>query len=135
MAVAQQKIDSTQSLLAMLVDGGSTEALQEEVEYSFPPEAMAIYTELIDSSPYLSDTVVSTAIEKEEVLPGAMIRDVMVANPHTAKNDELMNKLDERWTPLPEYMKEQIMQGKNIVSVLEKTESKLGRFNWKRQGR
>ncbi len=54
---------------------------------------MAIYTELIDKSPYLSDTVVSTAIEKEKVLPGAMIRDVMVANPHTAKNDELINKL------------------------------------------
>jgi hypothetical protein len=125
---AQQKIDSTESLLSMLVDGGNTESLQEDVEYSFPPEAMAIYTELIDNSPYLSDTVVSTAIEKENVLPGAMIRDVMVANPHTAKNDELMNKLDERWTPLPEYMKVQILQGKDIVSVKEKTESKLGRF-------
>jgi hypothetical protein len=128
MAEAQQKIDSTENLLAMLVDGGSTDELQEEVEYSLPPEAMALYTELIDNSPYLSDTVVSTAIEKEEVLPGAMIRDVMVANPHTAKNDELINKLDERWTPLPEYMKEQILQGKNIVSVKEKTESKLAKF-------
>jgi hypothetical protein len=102
--------------------------LQEEVEYSVPPEAMAIYTELIDNSPYLSDTVVSTAIEKEDVMPAVMIRDVMVANPQTAKNDELMDKLDERWTPLPEYMKEQILQGKNIVSIMEKTESKLGRF-------
>jgi hypothetical protein len=125
---AQQKIDSTKTLLAMLVDGGNTESLQDDVEYSFPPEAMAIYTELIDKSPYLSDTVVSTAIEKEDVLPGAMVRDVMVANPHTAKSDELMSKLDERWTPLPEFMKEQILQGKNIVSVKEKTESKLAKF-------
>jgi hypothetical protein len=125
---SELKIDSTESLLALLVDGGSTDELQDEVEYSFPPEAMALYTELVDNSPYLSDTVVSTAIEKEEVLPAAMIRDVMVANPHTAKSDDLMNKLDERWTPLPEYMKEQILQGKNIVSVMEKTESKLGRF-------
>jgi hypothetical protein len=125
---SESKIDSTESLLSMLVDGGNTFELQEDVEYSFPPEAMAIYTELIDNSPYLSDTVVSTAIEKEEVLPGAMIRDVMVANPHTAKNDELMNKLEERWTPLPEYMKEQILQGKNIVSVKEQTESKLAKF-------
>jgi len=39
-----------------------------------------------------------------------------------------MNKLDERWTPLPEYMKEQILQGKDIVSVKEKTESKLAKF-------
>jgi hypothetical protein len=125
---SESKIDSTESLLSMLVDGGNTDVLQEDVEYSFPPEAMAIYTELIENSPYLSDTVVSTAIEKEEVLPAAMIRDVMVANPHTAKSDELMTRLDERWTPLPEYMKEQILLGKNIVSIKEKTESKLGRF-------
>jgi hypothetical protein len=127
-AEAQQKIDSTENLLTILVDGGDTDELQTEVDNSIPPEAMAIYTELIDNSPYLSDTVVSTAIEKEDVLPGAMIRDVMVANPNTAKNDVLMNKLDERWTPLPEYMKEQILQGKNIVSVKERTESKLAKY-------
>jgi hypothetical protein len=40
--------------------------------------------------------------------------------------------LDERWTPLPEYMKEQILQGKNIVSIKEKTESKLARFKLKK---
>ena len=128
MAEAQQKIDSTENLLSMLIDGGNTGELQTDVEYSLPPEAMAIYTQLIDNSPYLSDTVVSTAIEKEEVLPNAMIRDVMVANPNTAKNDELLNHLDERWTPLPQYMKEQILQGKNIVSVKEKTESRLAKF-------
>lgn len=128
MGTAQQKIDSTENLLSMLIDGGNTEELQTEVDNSIPPEAYAIYTELIDNSPYLSDTVVSTAIEKESVLPDVMIRDVMVANPHTAKNDELLNKLDERWTPLPEYMKEQIIHGRDIISMMEKTVSKLSRY-------
>jgi hypothetical protein len=128
MAESQQKIDSTETLLTMLVDGGNTQDLQTEVAHSFPPEAMAIYTELIDKSPYLSDTVVSTAIGKENVLVDAMIRDVMVANPHSAKNEELLNKLDDRWTPLPEYMVEQILQGRNLISVKEKTESQLARF-------
>jgi hypothetical protein len=128
MAESQQKIDSTETLLTMLVDGGNTQSLQTEVEQSFPPEAMAIYTELIDKSPYLSDTVVSTAIGKENVLIDAMIRDVMVANPHSAKNEQLLNKLDDRWTPLPDYMVEQILQGRNLISVKEKTESQLARF-------
>jgi hypothetical protein len=128
MAESQQKIDSTETLLTMLVDGGNTQDLQTDVAHSFPPEAMAIYTELIDKSPYLSDTVVSTAIGKENVLVDAMIRDVMVANPHSAKNEELLNKLDDRWTPLPDYMVEQILQGRNLISVKEKTESQLARF-------
>ena len=122
MAGADQKIDSTESLLALLIDGGNTGATQNEVATSIPAETMQVYNELMGKSPYLSDTVVSTAIEKEDVLPGAMLRDIMVANPQTAKSDVLMNKLDERWDPLPGYMKAQILQGRSIVSIREETE-------------
>ncbi|HPE57477.1 MAG TPA: T9SS type A sorting domain-containing protein [Bacteroidales bacterium] len=118
-------IDSTENLLALLIDGGNTEVTQTDVETSIPPETMQVYNDLMNKSPYLSDTVVSTAIEKEDVLPGAMIRDIMVANPNTAKSEALMNKLDERWDPLPEYMKAQILQGRSIVSIREETESVL----------
>ncbi|MBN2175054.1 MAG: T9SS type A sorting domain-containing protein, partial [Bacteroidales bacterium] len=118
-------IDSTETVLALLIDGGNTVATQTDVETSIPPETMQVYTDLMSKSPYLSDTVVSTAIEKEDVLPGAMIRDIMVANPNTAKSEALMNKLDERWDPLPEYMKAQILAGRSIVSIREETESVL----------
>ncbi|MDP2423042.1 MAG: T9SS type A sorting domain-containing protein, partial [Bacteroidales bacterium] len=124
----QQKIDSTHQILALLIDGGNTAGLQMDVNMSFPPEAMQVYSELMSKSPYLSDTVVGTAIFKENVLPGAMIRDMMVANPHTAKSEALMEKLDQRWIPLPGYMKAQILQGKSIVSAREQTESRLARF-------
>jgi hypothetical protein len=128
MADAGQKIDSTENLLSMLIDGGNTEAVQTDVDNSIPPETMQVYNELMNKSPYLSDTVVSTAIEKEDVLPGAMIRDIMVANPKAAKSEKLMEKLDERWTPLPEYMKAQILQGRSVVSIREETESRLAAF-------
>ena len=118
-------IDSIENLLALLIDGGNTQATQTDVETSLPPETMQVYNDLMNKSPYLSDTVVSTAIEKEDVLPGAIIRDIMVANPNTAKSEALMNKLDERWDPLPEYMKAQILAGRSIVSVREETESTL----------
>jgi hypothetical protein len=129
---SETNISTTEATLAVLVDGGDTEMLNNEVETSLPPETIQVYDELMGNSPYLSETVVTSAIEKEDVLPDAMIRDIMVANPHTAKSDELMNKLDDRWNPLPEYMKAQILQGKSIVSIKEELESQLAGYHQKR---
>jgi hypothetical protein len=131
MAAADQKTDSIQTILNVLVDAGNTEELQENVYYSTPPETMQVYTEMINASPYLSDTVVGTAIQKEDVLPGAMVRDIMVANPHTAKSNILMDRLAQRWDPLPDYMLAQILQGRSITSLKEETESNLA--GWKQK--
>lgn len=114
-----------------MFDGGNTEALNTEVELSTPPETMEIYTELLNESPYLSETVVESAIDKETVLPNAMVRDVMVANPHSAKSSLLIEKLDERATPMPNYMKAQILQGKSIVSLKQELESELANYKLK----
>ncbi len=131
-AQSDQKIDSTETLLALLIDGGNTEATQTGVDNSVPSETMQVYTELMNKSPYLSDTVISTAIEKEDVLPGVMIRDIMVANPKAAKSEKLILKLDQRWNPLPEYMKAQILTGRSIVSIREETESRHTAFKLQR---
>lgn len=125
---SETNINTAEATLAVLIDGGDTEALSSEVETSLPPETIQVYNELMNNSPYLSDTVVESAIEKEDVLPNAMLRDIMVANPHTAKSEELINKLNERWDPLPEYMKAQILQGKSIVSIREELESELAGY-------
>lgn len=125
----QQMIDSAEQVYALLVDGGNTENLYEEVYGSTSAQTMVVYNELMGKSPYLSDTVVGAAIEKEDVIPGAMLRDIMVANPHTAKSDNLMGKLDSRYDPLPEYMKAQILAGRSLVSLKEEMESNLARYN------
>lgn len=101
----------------LLIDGGDTPQLTNEVDQSTPPETVAVFNELMNNSPYLSDSVVEAAILKEDVLPNSMIRDIMVANAHSAKSDELMNTLDNRWDPMPDYMKGQILQGRSIVSL------------------
>ena len=129
---SEANIADVEATLAVLIDGGDTETLNTEVETSLPPQTIQVYNELMGNSPYLSDTVVESAIEKEDVLPNAMLRDIMVANPHTAKSDQLMNKLDERWDPLPEYMKAQILQGKSIYSIREELESELAGYRHKK---
>jgi len=122
-ATSAQKADSVQNIITILKDGGSTDNLKTEVALSTPPEAFSIYAELMGSSPYISDTVMAAAIEKEEVIPNVMIRDVMVANPHNAKNNELLEKIDERSNPMPDYMKAQIVQGGGLVSLFEDLQS------------
>ncbi|MBE9492321.1 MAG: T9SS type A sorting domain-containing protein, partial [Bacteroidetes bacterium] len=64
-------------------------------------------------------------IEQETVLPNAMVRDVMVANPHTAKSQVLLDMLDERFDPMPDYMKAQILAGRSIQNLKQELESQL----------
>jgi hypothetical protein len=125
MAESGQEAIALQETLELLIDSGDTESLFWDVNMSSPPEAMQVYQELMNTSPYLSDTVVSATIVKEDVLIDAMLRDIMVANPHSAKSGKLLEELDQRWIPLPDYMRAQIMQGKNMVSVRESMESTL----------
>ena len=117
LADSEQQSDSVSQLLQALEDAGNTENLQWEVDMSLPQQSYEIYNELLNTSPYVSDTVMAAAIAKEAVLPDAMIRDVMVANPEAAKSDALLEKLQERTNPVPEYMLGQILQGRSLISV------------------
>ena len=79
----------------------------------------------MSESSNLSETVVETSIEKEEVLPNAMIRDIMVGNPHTSTSLQLLAKLDDRTNPMPAWMKAQILAGRSIQSLKTELEGQL----------
>jgi len=79
----------------------------------------------LDESPYLSDTVMKSAIYKENVLPNTMLRDVLVANPHSAKSSEIIERVNERIESMPEEMMYEILEGRNFKGNLEILESEL----------
>ena len=66
-----------------------------------------------------------TAIYKEDVLPNAMIRDVLVANPQSAKSDVVTDALASRWDPMPDYMLNEIMAGEDSIGGKEIMESQV----------
>jgi hypothetical protein len=119
------QVASLNSQLASLIDGGNTDATNTEVLFSVPPEAMQVQDDLMSKSPYLSDTVMKSSINKEDVLPNAMIRDILVANPQLAKSEDVMNELDNRFIPMPDSMMNDILGGKEVVGSKEQLEGKL----------
>ncbi len=123
-----QKVQAEQEL-GLLLDGGSTGDLAWEVATAMPPDALDLRNELLHTSPYVSDTIMGLAINKETVLNDGMLRDVMVANSHAAKNDTLMQLLEDR--NMPAYMMDQIAEGKEKISTKEVLEIK--RAFWHRE--
>ncbi len=133
LSIIKQQIEQTETALNSLVDGGNTEQLGFEVLTSMPNEAYDIRNELLSKSPYLSDTVMVSAINIENVLPSVMLKEVLVANPHSATSDRVITSLSERFNPLPDYMLSEIEEGKNILSSKKRIESLLSKKIVERQ--
>ncbi|HPT02072.1 MAG TPA: T9SS type A sorting domain-containing protein, partial [Bacteroidales bacterium] len=115
---AQALIDSLETGLDELVDGGNTEETAANIVFSNPEEALDIYNDLLTKSPYLSDTVMTEAATKEEVISNTLLHDILVANPQSATSDEVLDQLDQRIDPMPEDMYNEILQGENILAPL-----------------
>ena len=128
----ENKADSTTTILNALVDGGNSDVLEQQVLQSMPPETYNLYMSLMGKSPYLSDSVLMAAIEKENVLPNVLIKDILVANPQAAKSEEVMQKVDEKSYPLSDEMLAEVLLGKYTVAAREKLEAQV---NWYRHSR
>lgn len=80
----------------------------------------------VQSSVVHAPSSMKTAIFKENVMTNAMIRDVLVANPQSAKSADILNALYSKSDPMPEYMMDEILEGKSIIGKKEELERKKG---------
>jgi len=128
----QSQIDSLSNSLSSLIDGGNTTLMINEIQTSSPPDADLLRLNLLSKSPYLSDTVMKSSILKENVLPNDMIRDVLVVNPSAVKSEDVIDKLNQRVTPMPDSLMAEIITARDTVSPKEILEAELSSHLLKR---
>jgi hypothetical protein len=117
--------DSLETMLQQLIDGGNTDDLEMEITFAQPDEALELRDQLLEDSPYLSDTILIKSVEKEDVLAPIIVKEIMVANPQSAKSDQVLEALENRDNPLPEYMISEILQGRDTIAHKEILEADL----------
>jgi hypothetical protein len=122
---AQSEIELLQDQYDNYVDGGNTDEMIVDILTSMPDNAMAIRQQLLNESPYLSDTTLKQAIAKENVLPNVMVRDILVANPQSAKRNYVLEEINNRFDPMPDYLMAEIMAGEEVVGAKENLESQI----------
>ncbi len=118
--------------LDLLVDDGNTTALNLDVSTSQPGETMELRDELLDASPYLSDTVMASAASKEDVLPNSIITEVLIANPQSAHADQVLDELNNRDNPPSESQMNTILANDTVIGKREMLESKKAYFSGKK---
>ncbi|NOY51424.1 MAG: T9SS type A sorting domain-containing protein [Chlorobi bacterium] len=128
-ALAENSAEVVSAELLTLTDGGDTEELTFDLATAMPGEEIETRDMLLIESPDLSDTVMIATIEKEEVLPNAMVRDVLIQNPQAAKSKKVQDALDQRNSQMPQYMRNQIDQGRYTLSPKELLESEKAYYN------
>ncbi|HOX78661.1 MAG TPA: T9SS type A sorting domain-containing protein [Bacteroidales bacterium] len=126
-------IDSLEAEKTQLVDGGSTIELNLEISQAQPSEAVELNDELLENSPYLSDTVLINVAGKEDVLLTEMVTDIMIANPQSAKSESVLEALESRENPLTEEMMDAILAGRDTVSEKETLEADLSHAGLQRE--
>ena len=129
MLIAESNADIVSDNLTALVDGGDTEEMTFDIATAMPGEEIETREMLLTESPDLSDTVMIATIQKEEVLPNAMVRDVLIENPQAAKSKKVQDALDLRNDQMPQYMRMQINLGGDTLSPKEILESDLAYQN------
>ncbi len=121
----KQFIDSISITLNNLTDGGNTLGLNSTVASSTPSDSSQLRQTLLNSSPYLSDTVMKSAIQKDDVLNNEMIRDILVANPQAPKSEGVMEQLNNRAVTMPDSLLTEIQNGIDIMSAKDSLGAEL----------
>lgn len=117
--ILESEIVEIDNTLATLTDNGSTEILQSEVENSIPSQSVDLYNDLMLSSEYVSEAVLLTSVEKEEVLNNNQITDILSENPQGAKDQSILNELNNRSQPLSQEQWTQVLAGKETTGARE----------------
>ncbi|MFN0030736.1 MAG: T9SS type A sorting domain-containing protein, partial [Flavobacteriales bacterium] len=95
---------STLFLWKSLIDGGSTEELQEEIDFAWTEDTWEMRDLLLSHSPYVSAEVLTDVADNTTLFPHAVALEIFMANPDVLSDAKFMLHLEEKTDPMPQYM-------------------------------
>jgi Secretion system C-terminal sorting domain/SprB repeat len=104
MNIARTNWQSTLFLWKSLIDGGSTEELQDEIDFAWTQNTWEMRDLLLSRSPYLSAEILTDIADNTTVFPHAVALEIFMANPDVLNDAKFMLHLEEKINPMPEYM-------------------------------
>lgn len=113
------------------LDNGSTEGVLNDISVNWTEDAWELRDELLALSPYLSDTVLMAAADKN-ILPDGMLLEVLVANPDGLTNGKVIQHIQCCIpSPLPYHMIEILEAANNLHTARTITERSLSGLHGK----
>lgn len=92
------------------IDGGQTKALLTDLEWADSRSAQALYEDLLQSSPWLSATVLEKVLDRSDLFTFEQVNNLLLANPDLRKASLLWERLTNQFST------EQV---DNLKSVME----------------
>ena len=114
-----------------LIDNGDTDILQGQIVTNWSDNAWNLRNNLMQESPYLSTEALLTAAG-ENILPNAMLLEVLLANPDATRGENFITELNEvSNNALPEYMLNYVRNNWDTETVRTTLEGELASFQSK----
>ncbi len=88
----------------VLLDGGNTEEIQDEVDFAWSDDVWELRQKLLDISPFVSHATLWKLVNRTSTFPHPIAFEVLVANPSILKDNNFMSYLSKKSDPMPEYM-------------------------------
>lgn len=102
--------NSLKSVYESHVDGGSTSSMLSDIASASSSDMWRLRSQLLGASPYLSSDVLLAASDRDDVFSESVLFEILLSNPDELKKDTLMNHLQSKENPLPQYMRDILTQ-------------------------
>jgi len=106
-----QLLNQYKGLYHTLIDGGNTTQMKQDIDNARPSETWQLRQKLLGESPYLSKEVLLETADKTNVIPDAILFEILAANPDGVKDEELTKYLTDKTNPMPLWMVDLLKEG------------------------
>lgn len=98
------------------VDGGSTQNTLNDIAMATPSDMWALRAQLLGISPYVSEEVLTRAIDRKDIFTESVLFEILLSNPDELRKNSLMNHLREQENLLSQDMIDILDQVANGIS-------------------